>query len=381
MLKKISFASLAFFFILSGVAFAQPQYSSNSTNGTIPVNPSSTILHSLYWAENTYGVAGYIFSFDNCTGSLSNDTFVNLYVAGAGNNNYTASLYTVAQVESGTIAEGTTFVTQAGDVGTNATAAGYIAASTESGTLYTPGGNSNSLDVYIRVNFTPTNIYNKTLSWVEIRFDYNSTATGESSNLGLWNYSSGQWVLVATKAGATAKANQTFNITDANLTWFVNSQKMVNAVIRTGIWAGGNTGNVGLTLDYVQANYRWSGSYPLTNWTNVTKNISSTQGCTVRWCVYSNDSSNQWNETSCVTPFSYTTSTPADTCTYGGSGDWFININDNCTLSSPNTLTGNMIIYGSKGQLVFSANQYANSFYYNVSSDGTWFYNSYRWLY
>jgi hypothetical protein len=69
-----------------------------------------------------------------------------------------------------------------------------------------------------------------------------------------------------------------------------------------------------------------------------------------------------------------------DTCTYT-SGDWNININDNCTLSTTNTVNGNIYVYGSNGWLNFQANQFAHGYYYNVSSLGTWYYNNYRWLY
>jgi hypothetical protein len=68
------------------------------------------------------------------------------------------------------------------------------------------------------------------------------------------------------------------------------------------------------------------------------------------------------------------------TCTYT-SGDWLININDNCTLSTPNTVTGNVYIYGSNGYLNYQANQFAHAFYFNASSLGTWYYNNYRWVY
>ncbi|MFH1228924.1 MAG: PQQ-binding-like beta-propeller repeat protein [Candidatus Aenigmatarchaeota archaeon] len=43
-------------------------------------------------------------------------------------------------------------------------------------------------------------------------------------------------------------------------------------------------------------------------WSNVTKTISLTPGCTVRWCVYANDSADNWNSNSCDSPFSYVTS-------------------------------------------------------------------------
>ena len=44
--------------------------------------------------------------------------------------------------------------------------------------------------------------------------------------------------------------------------------------------------------------------YP--GWSNVTKVINSTEGSGIAWCVYANDSSNNWNYSSCDNPFSYT---------------------------------------------------------------------------
>jgi hypothetical protein len=46
-------------------------------------------------------------------------------------------------------------------------------------------------------------------------------------------------------------------------------------------------------------------------WSNFTVGINSTVGCTIRWCVYANDTSNNWNGTSCLQPFSYTTTSAA----------------------------------------------------------------------
>lgn len=42
-------------------------------------------------------------------------------------------------------------------------------------------------------------------------------------------------------------------------------------------------------------------------WSNVTKTLNSTAGNNVQWCVYANDTSNNWNMTSCVNPFSLIT--------------------------------------------------------------------------
>ena len=50
-------------------------------------------------------------------------------------------------------------------------------------------------------------------------------------------------------------------------------------------------------------------------WSNFTVGINSTVGCTIRWCIYANDTSNNWNS-SCSNPFSYLTK--GVTCEAGG---------------------------------------------------------------
>ncbi|MCS7093972.1 MAG: PQQ-binding-like beta-propeller repeat protein [Candidatus Aenigmarchaeota archaeon] len=48
---------------------------------------------------------------------------------------------------------------------------------------------------------------------------------------------------------------------------------------------------------------------PKSAWTNVTKVVTSQVGATIKWCVYVNDTFGNWNSTSCVSPFTYTTRT------------------------------------------------------------------------
>jgi len=50
----------------------KPTYSLNSTNSTLAGTP---VKHNLKWTDNI-GLSGYIFSFDNCTGTFANDSFV-----------------------------------------------------------------------------------------------------------------------------------------------------------------------------------------------------------------------------------------------------------------------------------------------------------------
>jgi len=54
-------------------------------------------------------------------------------------------------------------------------------------------------------------------------------------------------------------------------------------------------------------NDTWVSMPGLTNWSNVTKTINITSECTIRWCVYANDSVGNWNSTSCTSPFNYKT--------------------------------------------------------------------------
>jgi len=70
------------------------------------------------------------------------------------------------------------------------------------------------------------------------------------------------------------------------------------------------------------------------DWSNVTKTVNSTVGATIRWCVYANDTSNNWNNTGCATPFSYLT-TSADTCSCPSpASNWAINMLDHCNITS-----------------------------------------------
>jgi len=84
------------------------------------------------------------------------------------------------------------------------------------------------------------------------------------------------------------------------------------------------------------------------NWSNVTKTITSEVGVNVSWCIYANDTSDNWNSTSCDSPFSYVTTSaaPEDTCTCPASGNWNIQCSDNCDIQACNMKTNNVLING-----------------------------------
>jgi hypothetical protein len=92
-----------------------------------------------------------------------------------------------------------------------------------------------------------------------------------------------------------------------------------------------------------------------TNWSNVTKGINTTVGCTIQWKVYANDTSNNWNESM---TYSYiTTSAGGDTCTCPGAGNnWEVDMEDMCTLSTECNLgTGNLSWIGASGYFICDA--------------------------
>jgi hypothetical protein len=97
----------------------------------------------------------------------------------------------------------------------------------------------------------------------------------------------------------------------------------------------------------------------ITTWSNVTKTINSTTSCTIRWCVYANDTSNNWNGTSCSSPFNYlTTSGAVSTCSCPASGDWTINCAENCDITSNCNVQGNNIYFYNTGTIDVMANVY-----------------------
>lgn len=84
------------------------------------------------------------------------------------------------------------------------------------------------------------------------------------------------------------------------------------------------------------------------NWSNVTKSINSTEGATIRWQVFANDSSNQFSATDI---FQFDTTIITDTCTYV-SGDWVVECSDNCVITSDFDIEGNDIIITGSGLFI-----------------------------
>ena len=187
-----------------------PEYSLNSTNSTFAGNNT---MFSLYWTDNI-ALSGYIFSFDNCTGTLVNSSFVSM------------------------------------------------------------ANPANWSNVTKRVNST----VGCTIRW---KIYANDTANN-------WN-TSGVYSYVTTQTDnaprfSTSNVNSSLLGTPALFSLYWTDDVALSGYIFSFDNCIGT-----LTNDTFAA---FSGT---AQWSNATKVINSTVGCTIRWKVYANDSSNQWN--------------------------------------------------------------------------------------
>jgi hypothetical protein len=287
-----------------------PTFSLNSTNSTYAGTP---ISHNLYWQDNS-ALSGYIFQF--CNGTWNGTTCLNniCYQEFANQSTSCGGLSTGNYSESSEWNDGDWDTSQG------------IAS-----------------DFY--VNYTkPVNVISSS-SW-QVK-DNDGTA-----NLTIlqdcWNYDSTK--LVFKLASAMAIYWQCFNGTD----WVTLRQPVGG----NSVWEEAMYWYTGWVND------TWVAMTGTGNWSNVTKTVNSTLGATMAWCVYANDTSNNWNS-SCSSPFSYiTTSSDATPPTYS-------NIWQNIT---NNTVIGPTIIgLGAQWNDNIGLSTYVNSS--NISgswANGTW---------
>jgi hypothetical protein len=206
--------------------------------------------------------------------------------------------------------------------------------------------NSATLDVY---NSTQTTVANPSLivttttngeAIVDVfGSGYASPATANSQTL-LYKTDEGVWGSHAQYALQTTAGAITFSWTIASddVAFIVAAFKGVSAGDTTPPTYSLNSTNSTLAGTAVEHRLNWTDNVGLSgfifsfdnctgtlvndtwitmtgtgNWSNVTKVINLTVGCTIRWCVYANDTNNNWNGTSCQNPFSYTTTSAVDT--------------------------------------------------------------------
>lgn len=159
------------------------------------------------------------------------------------------------------------------------------------------------------LNFTFYNLsveHNATISYSgnlqKISFFVNFSSTrNKSYNISIYDFSNNIWTSCQ---NISASANTWYGVwcnVSSNPSNYVSSDKKVRVRINSTM----DYNQATLKEEYVQIYVEY---YPNESWSNVTKLINSTVGCTIRWRVYANDTSNNWNVSEI---FYYKTTTPA----------------------------------------------------------------------
>jgi len=230
-----------------------PQYYDNSTNSTAAGTP---VKFNLRWNDNT-GLSGYIFSFDNATGSFVNDTWASLH------NATRPTTYSTINDTYGNV----TNPTYAWDDGV------YDTSTYASLLIDNPTAVYNY--TYFYVNFTGVTENSK------LEYTWVSNTTG--GRLYAYNYSSSLWV---------TKDTTPTSLTTENFT--IASDYIQNGLFIIYFWIRGRNIPVYLNITDIFVNV----SEPVEAWSNLTKVINSTEETTIRWKIYANDSSDNWNTSS-----------------------------------------------------------------------------------
>lgn len=238
-------------------------WSTPYNNNTIAGQPT---LFSLNWADNI-GLSGYIFSFDNCTGTLTNDTS---WVPMSGLSNFSSTIKIINSTVGCTIRW-------------------QVSANDTSGKW-----NTSSIFSFPTTSAIVSQAPQYWLNFV------NNTVAGQPTNFAL---------------------NWTDNTQLAGYIFSTNN---------SGVWSNSSYITFSGTM-----NMSW----------NVTT-LNSTAGANVQWCFYANDTDNNWNSTSCVNPFSLTTTSGANL---------YLNFNE-----AKGTIAHDLSGYGSNG-----------TFYGETFNDGT----------
>jgi hypothetical protein len=373
-----------------------PNFYYNSTNST---TAGYAVEHSLYWQDDK-GLSGYIFSWNNgtnwtdmdCSSLYDQDScqsygctwtpradynqtilnldpearwilnsdgtdFVDGHSAGSGSSSFVTSIIPNPPLPNCGDFDGSSnqynipddirINTGTGYLGGHRALSVWIVADTIDTTgngrgIWTEGGTTNSLNMYVYDNGTSTNIYCNAVEssgtnndWVSYpistgvsyhvgcMFDFygagkidmyiNGTLVDSDTSLAVGtNLSShgnnnaigGVDQNTISHNGSQISGNFDGRIADL-IYWsddHIISQSDFQAIYETGE----NSGDCSGTSNYELKNDTWIPMTSAGNWSNTTKIVNDTVGATIKWCVYANDTSDNWNS-SCTEPFSYIT--------------------------------------------------------------------------
>jgi hypothetical protein len=239
-----------------------PRYWDNSTSSPYATQP---VEHRLRWTDNS-GLSGYVFSFDNCRGSFENDTWVSW------------GLRNTTIFEDGFEIDITTNWTATGGWNReNTGGVGGVKEGTWDAKL--PKSTSGTL--------TSKSIDTTGANKIYVDFWVQDDDVDPEDNVYLqFNDSTGNWDNILNLDQTTEDAWINIVQVTTDLQYFHPGFAIrINAP--TALAATENF--------WVDAFKIMKESPPAEAWSNVTKTINETVGCTVRWKVHANDTYNNWN--------------------------------------------------------------------------------------
>jgi len=141
--------------------------------------------------------------------------------------------------------------------------------------------------------------YTGTLASVDATINFTTTAT-DTYYFDIYNWQSSSWANCQSgSVTANAWTKWWCNITTSPTNYNSSDNK-----IKVRINSTADTDQGTLQEDYIQYYINY---FPNESWSNVTKIINSTSGCTIQWKVFANDTLNGWNTSS---TYSYITTLP-----------------------------------------------------------------------
>jgi len=308
-------------------------WSLNQTNGT---TAGSAIKHSLNWTAlvSLNNTGGYIFSFDNGTGTFVNDSFIYFGEIPHNSSDWRTGLFSMWHMNEGS---GTTIADSSGNDHTGTFGSPNPAWITTGKFSNGIRFNSNSIalgTLDISTQGQPFSVF----AWINTSQSGGGASTNGiffSKRTGSNTFAMSMYggnVSVDNWAGGDDKLKGTIRVNDSiwhyvGFTWdgttawlYVDGilDKSVAVSFSTQSIANGNslgafdsgttrpyigdldevsTWNRNLSATEISTLYNMSKDLPRSAWSNVTKVVNSTVGSTIRWQVYANDTSNNWNKT------------------------------------------------------------------------------------
>lgn len=311
-----------------------PTYSLNSTNSTLA---GTYIKHSLYWQDDI-NLSGYIFSF--CNGTWNGTDCLS-----SEDGEVTYEYYTTYTFMSDEPAYGIGWSAQTFTIGNTGNNVDF---------------NLTAIDTILYKEGTPGSTYNASIRAVngsgwptgsDLCFGYTNSSNVPTypsygyvriNITGCQLNASTQYALVLRGYGTPMNWFRTY--VDREISVYTGGKYFISAdsgsswgIIYDGDMYFHIYGN-GSVTGWV--NDSWVPMMGSENWSNVTKLINSTVGANIAWCVYTNDSSENWNSTSCANPFTYVTtgSLSVDSVVNNGPKGFGYNITVNATITNTSAI-------------------------------------------